>query len=51
LSIQRALLTVDLATEADHDDDIHESDLVRKLCNIVSSMLLIYTLPIFTSCP
>lgn len=35
LSIQKALLAVDLTAEANDDIDVQESGLFRKLCNIV----------------
>jgi hypothetical protein len=39
LTIQKALLAIDLAAEPDNDEDVKESDLFRRLCNIVSSIV------------
>lgn len=40
LSIQKALLAVDPVAEPSRDDDVHESNLFGKLCNIVSTVVL-----------
>ena len=48
LSIQKTLLAVDLAAEPESDDEVQESDLFRRLSNIVSSPVFRYLVPSFT---
>jgi tubulin-specific chaperone D len=47
-SLQQALLSVDLAVEPDKDEDLRESDLLRKLSNIVSYPVCSYLVLPFT---
>jgi tubulin-specific chaperone D len=49
-SLQQALLAVDLAVEPDKDEDLRESDLLRKLSNIVSCPVCSYLVLPFTPC-
>jgi hypothetical protein len=48
--IQQALLAVDLAAEPDSNEDLQESDLLRKLSNIVSYPVCSYLVLLFTPC-
>jgi hypothetical protein len=48
LSLQKALLAADFAAEPNFDDGVHESDIFRKLCNIVSPRVSSHAVLIFT---